>query len=73
MAKSSGSGGRGGGSGSAKKDPLAALEFISRKVNETDSEFQYNKYLEKLAEQAEKLGQMTEEQRKAWELEKNIM
>jgi len=56
----------------AKKDPLAALEFISRKANETDSEFQYNKYLEKLAEQAEKLGQMTEEQRKAWELEKKL-
>jgi hypothetical protein len=56
----------------AKKDPLAALEFISNKANESDSEFEYNKYIEKLAEQAEKLGKMTDEQRKAHELEKKL-
>jgi hypothetical protein len=56
----------------AKSDPLAALEFISSKAKETDSEFEYNKYLEKLAEQAEKLGQMDEKERKAWELEKKL-
>jgi hypothetical protein len=56
----------------AKKDPLAALEFISKKANESDSEFEYSKYIEKLAEQAEKLGQMDEKERKAWELEKKL-
>lgn len=56
----------------AKKDPLAALEFISGKANESDSEFEYTKYIEKLAEQAEKLGQMDEKERKAWELEKKL-
>src|SRR5665213_2204632 len=56
----------------AKTDPLAALEFISGKASESDSEFEYSKYLEKLADQAEKLGQMTEEQRKAWELQKKL-
>lgn len=56
----------------ARKDPLAALEFISKKANEADSEFEYSKYLEKLAEQAEQLGQMDEKERKAWELEKKL-
>lgn len=56
----------------AKKDPLAALEFISGKAKEADSEFEYDKYIEKLAEQAEKLGQMDEKDRKAWELEKKL-
>ena len=56
----------------AKTDPLAALEFISSKANESDSEFEYSKYIEKLADQAEKLGQMDESERKAWELEKKL-
>src|SRR5262249_47778925 len=56
----------------AKKDPLAALEFISGKAKEADSEFEYNNYVQKLAEQAEKLGQMDEKDRKAWELEKKL-
>lgn len=56
----------------AKNDPLAALEFISNKAKETDSEFEYSKYIEKLAEQAEKLGQMGEEERKSWELQKKL-
>ena len=56
----------------ARKDPLAALEFISSTAKEADSEFEYKKYIEKLAEQAEKLGQMDEKERKAWELEKEL-
>ncbi len=56
----------------AKDDPLAALEFISARAQESDSEFQYTKYLEMLAEQAEKLGQMDEKDRKSWELEKKL-
>ena len=56
----------------ARTDPLAALEFISNKAKESDSEFEYSKYIEKLAEQAEKLGEMSAEQRKAWELEKKL-
>ncbi len=50
----------------AKTDPLGALEFISNKAKETDSEFEYNKYIEKLADHAEKLGRMDEKDRKAW-------
>ena len=56
----------------SKKDPLGALEFISNQAKEADGEFEYNSYLEKLAEQAEKLGQMDEKDRKAWELEKKL-
>ena len=56
----------------ARRDPLAALEFISNKAKESDSEFEYSKYIEKLAEQAEKLGKMDEKERKAWELEKKL-
>lgn len=56
----------------AKKDPLGALEYISNKAKEADSEFEHQTYIEKLAEQAEKIGQMSEEQRKAWDLEKKL-
>ena len=35
----------------AKKDPLGALEYISNKAKESDSDFEYSKYIEKLAEQ----------------------
>ena len=56
----------------ARTDPLAALEFISNKAKESDNEFEYSKYIEKLAEQAEKLGHMDEKDRKAWELEKKL-
>jgi hypothetical protein len=56
----------------AKNDPLGALEYISNKAKETDSEFEYQKYVEKLAEQAERLGKMDEKDRKAWELEKKL-
>lgn len=56
----------------AKNDPLAALEFISNKAREADGEFEYNKYVEMLADQAEKLGKMNDEQRKAHELEKKL-
>lgn len=56
----------------AKKDPLGALEYISSKAKETDSEFEYQKYIEQLADQAEKLGRMDEKERKAWELEKKL-
>lgn len=56
----------------AKTDPLGALEFISGEAKEADTDFEYNNYLEKLAEQAEKIGKMTEEERKFWEKEKKV-
>jgi hypothetical protein len=56
----------------SKKDPLGALEFISAKATEADSEFAYDAYIEKLAEQAEKYGQMDEKDRKALDLEKKL-
>ncbi len=56
----------------ARTDPLAALEYISNKAKEADSEFEYSNYIEKLAEQAEKLGQMDDKERKSFELEKKL-
>lgn len=56
----------------AKDDPLSALEYISGRAKEADSEFEFQKYLEKLAEQAEKLGQMDDKEKKAWDLEKKL-
>lgn len=56
----------------ARTDPLAALEYISKQANQADSDFEYSKYIEKLAEQAEKVGQMDDKERKAWDLEKKL-
>ena len=56
----------------SKTDPLGALEYISSQAKEADSEFEYNTYLKKLAEQAETLGKMDERERKNWELEKKL-
>lgn len=56
----------------AKKDPLGALEYISNKAREEDGDFDYSKYVEMLADQAEKFGQMSDPERKAWELEKKL-
>lgn len=56
----------------SKDDPLGALEYIAKKVNESDSEFAYDKYLTRLAEQAEKIGNMSPEERKSWELQKKL-
>lgn len=56
----------------AKDDPLGALEYISEKAKEADSEFEHNKYLEMLADQADRLGKMDEKERKAHDLEKKL-
>lgn len=56
----------------AKDDPLGALEYISEKAKEADSAFEHSKYLEMLADQADKLGKMDETERKAHELEKKL-
>lgn len=56
----------------AEEDPLAALEYISGKAKETHSAFEFNKFIEKLAEQAEKLSSMDENELKAHELEKKL-
>lgn len=56
----------------AKKDPLKALEYISKQVKEADSEFEYEKYLSALADQAEKLAQMDDKERRAHLAEKKL-
>lgn len=56
----------------SKTDPLGALEYISEKAKESDTEFEYSKYLEMLADQAEKLGKMDDKDRKSLELEKQL-
>ena len=56
----------------AETDPLAALEYISNKAKEADSSFEYQTYLTKLADQAEKLGAMDEAERKNFELERKL-
>lgn len=56
----------------SKTDPLEALEYISARAKEADGEFEYDTYIQKLAEQAEKLGEMTDQERKLWEAEKKL-
>lgn len=56
----------------AETDPLAAMEYISERVKETDSNFEYMSYLQKLGDQAEKLSKMDEKDRKAMDLEKKL-
>ncbi len=56
----------------AEKDPLKALEFISKQVNEAGTEFEYDKYLNALANQAEKLARMDEKERRAHQAEKRL-
>jgi hypothetical protein len=55
-----------------KNDPIEALKYIVGMASEDDSEFEFDNYVAKLAEQAEKIGQMDEKERKAWELEKKL-
>lgn len=56
----------------SKDDPLGALEYISERAKEADGEFEYQKYINKLAEQAEKIGQMDDKERESWEKEKKL-
>lgn len=56
----------------AKKDPMKALEYISNRAKEADSEFEYERYLTALADQAEKLSQMGEHERRAYQAEKKL-
>jgi hypothetical protein len=56
----------------AKDDPLGALEYISDRAKEADNDFEYNAYLSKLADQAERLGKMDEKERKNLELDKKL-
>lgn len=56
----------------AKNDPLKALEYISKQVQESDSEFEYEKYLGALAKQAEELAQMDDAERRAHQAEKRL-
>lgn len=56
----------------AKKDPLRALEYISERAKEADSEFEYNSYLGSLADQAEKLSKMTDAERRAYKAEQKL-
>ncbi len=56
----------------SKKDPLKALEYLSKQANEADSEFEYDKYLAALADQADKLSQMSETELKSYKTEKRL-
>lgn len=56
----------------AEKDPLKALEYISKQVKEAGTEFEYDKYLGALATQAEKLARMDEKERRAHQAEKRL-
>lgn len=56
----------------AKKDPLKALEYISKQVNEAGTEFEYEEYLGALADQAEKLAKMDDKERRAHQAEKRL-
>ena len=56
----------------AEKDPLKALEYISKQVKEAGSDFEYEKYLAALANQAEKLARMDDKERRAHQAEKRL-
>lgn len=56
----------------AEKDPLKALEYISKQVKDAGTEFEYERYLAALADQAEKLGRMDEKERRAHQAEKRL-
>jgi hypothetical protein len=56
----------------AKKDPLRALEFISNKAKESDSEFAYDKYIEALADQAKRVSEMSDVEKRTYEAEKKL-
>ena len=56
----------------AKNDPLKAFEFISKQANEADSDFEYEKYLTALADQADKLSRMSESELKSYKTEKKL-
>ena len=56
----------------AEKDPLKALEYISKQVKEAGTDFEYEKYLSALATQAEKLARMDEKERRAHQAEKRL-
>lgn len=56
----------------AKKDPLRALEFISNKAKESDSEFAYDKYIEALADQAKRVSEMSDSEKRTYEAEKKL-
>lgn len=56
----------------AEKDPLKALEYISKQVKEAGTEFEYDKYLAALANQAEKLARMDEKELRAHQAEKRL-
>lgn len=56
----------------AEKDPLKALEYISKQVKEAGTDFEYEKYLAALANQAEKLARMDDKERRAHQAEKRL-
>lgn len=56
----------------AKKDPLGALEYISNKANEADTEFEYDKYIAALADQAKKVSEMSDSEKRTYEAEKKL-
>jgi hypothetical protein len=56
----------------AQKDPLKALEYISKQVKEAGTEFEYENYLSALADQAEKLARMDDKERRAHQAEKRL-
>ena len=56
----------------AEKDPLDALKYISKQVKEAGTDFEYEKYLSALADQADKLSRMDEKDRRAYKAEKRL-
>lgn len=56
----------------SKNNPLGALEFISERAKEADSEFEYQAYLESLAKQAKQLSEMSDSEREAYELKNKL-
>lgn len=56
----------------AEHSAFDALEYIAKKAQEAGSEFEYEKYLQKLGDEAEKLSQMDDKEKRAYEAEKKV-
>lgn len=56
----------------SKEDPLKALERMIEKAQEADPDLTYDSFLQALADQAAKLSEMDEKDRKNWDLERKL-
>lgn len=57
----------------AKTDPIKALEQMIEYASTTDPELNFNSYVNALIKQSEALGQMSDAEKKAWDLNRKLV